>query len=145
MSTSFEISDPSYMVKIEPLELSYYDADNDWDANWIKSKVSVKAGNFHGDYTADFRTHDFVSFKKHLEVLYDNLSGAAEFYDIEGYLELKIYGDGIGHFEVQVDACDNPGHEARHLTFTMHFDQTYIKGFVNDLNAITQEFPIIGN
>lgn len=144
MSTIFEISESGNMVRIETIERRYTDADNDWDSNWIKSQVTVKSGSFYGEYMAEFMTVDFAQFEIELSHLYDNLSGIAEFSDIEGYLELKIQGDGIGHFEMNVDACDNPGYEARHLTFTMHFDQTYIKGFVNHLKKITEEFPTIG-
>ena len=54
-------------------------------------------------------TIDFEKFKKDLSELYDNLSGSVNFSNIEGYLELKIIGDGIGHFEVNVKACDQPG------------------------------------
>ena len=144
MSASFEISESGDMVKIEALEFSYPDADYDWDSNWIKSKVTVKGGSFHGEYRAEFMTLDFAKLEKEFNALYDNLSGEAEFKDREGYLELKIVGDGIGHFEVDIKACDNPGIYGSYLNFTMNFDQTYIKGFVNHLRRITEEFPIKG-
>ena len=145
MDTYFEISESGNIVRIEPMGFRKYESDIDWHENWIKTKIFVKGGSFSGEYIADIRPVDFVQFKKSLNVLYDNLSGAAEFNDVEEYLTLKIKGDGIGHFEMQVTACDKPGFEASYLNFTMHFDQTYIKGLVNNLNKITEEFPVTGN
>lgn len=145
MDTCFEISESGNIVRIEPMEFLKYDSDIDWDKNWIKTRIFIKGGSFSGEYIANIRTVDFAGFKKSLGALYDNLSGSAEFYDIEEYLTLKIKGDGIGHFEMQVTACDKPGYEASYLNFTMHFDQTYIKGLVNNLNKITEVFPVTGN
>ena len=61
------------------------------------------------------------------------------------YLELQIIGDGIGHFEVNVKASDQPGVNASELTFTMGFDQTELNELVNQLDRITKQFPIIGD
>lgn len=141
----FEIFDAGDMVRLEPLELIKYDSDLDWDKNWVKTNVTVKGGKFSGQYSGDFMTVDFAKFKQELSLLYNNLKGTAKFNDLEGYLELKITGDGIGHFGVDVKACDHPGIYASELTFTMGFDQTVIKDLINQLDIITQQFPIIGD
>ena len=141
----FELSDSGDSVKLEPLERINFDSDIDWDKNWVKTIVTVKGGKFSGNYTADIMTVDFEKFKQELSVLYDNLGGSAHFYDVERYLELKIKGDGIGHFEVDVRACDEPGVNASELTFTMTFDQTQIKGLVRQLDLITNHYPIVGD
>ncbi len=141
----FELFDDGDIVRLEPLELIKYYSDLDWDKNWIKTKVTVKGGKFSGQYSGDFMTVDFEKFKQELSQLYDNLKGTANFNDLEGYLELKIIGDGIGHFEVNVKACDQPGINASELTFTMGFDQTGLKELVNQLDRITKSFPIIGD
>lgn len=141
----FELFDAGDIVRLEPLELIKYDSDLDWDKNWIKTKVTVKGGKFSGQYSGDFMTVDFEKFKQELSRLYNDLKGTANFNDLEGYLELKIIGDGIGHFEVNVKACDQPGVNASELTFTMTFDQTELKELVNQLNRITKKFPIVGD
>jgi hypothetical protein len=64
---------------------------------------------------------------------------------LEGYLEMKITGDGIGHFEVNIKACDKPGIYGSCLTFSLNFDQTYIKKLTNKLDEIIKEFPVSGN
>jgi hypothetical protein len=145
MDTFFEISESGNTVRIEPIEFHKYDSDIDWDKNWIKTKIFVKGGHFSGEYIADIMSIDFETFKQSFSALYDNLSGVSEFYDLEGYLNLKIKGDGIGHFEMQVTACDRLGVNASHLHFSMQFDQTYIKRLSNELNKITEEFPVSGN
>lgn len=141
----FEIVDSGNIVKIEPLEVIKYDSDLDWDKNWIKTKITVKGGPFSGQYYADMMTVDFEKFKQELSSLYDNLSGTANFENIEQALQLKIKGDGIGHFEVNVSAAANPGINSVDLNFSMAFDQTEIKNLINQLDKITKAFPIIGD
>lgn len=141
----FEIFDAGDLVRLEPIELIKYNSDVDWDKNWIKTQVTIKGGKFSGQYSGDFMTVDFEKFKQELSILYDNLQGTANFNDLEGFLELKITGDGIGHFEVNVKACDQPGVNASELTFTMGFDQTELKDLVNQLDRITKQFPITGD
>jgi hypothetical protein len=145
METYFEISESGDSVRVEVLKYAHYGAESDWDKNWVKSKVAVKAGSFSGEYNAEFRTTDFDRFKKDFSALYDNLSGGALFSDLEGYLELRIVGDGNGHFEMKATANDKPGIYGSQLTFEMNFDQTYIKDIVRQLDRITEAFPVVGN
>ena len=141
----FELYDAGDLVRLEPIELIKYSSDIDWDKNWVRTQVIIKCGKFSGQYLGEFMTVDFEKFKQELSRLYDNLKGSANFNDLEGYLELKIDGDGIGHFEVQGKACDKPGINGSELSFTMAFDQTALKGLVNQLDQITQQFPIQGD
>jgi hypothetical protein len=137
----FELIDAGDLVRLKPIELIKYDSDIDWDKNWVKTQVTVKGGKFSGQYTGEFMTVDFEKFKQELSKLYNNLKGTANFNDLEGYLELKINGDGIGHFEVEVKACDQPGINGSELTFTMAFDQTELNELVKQLDRITKRFP----
>ena len=86
-----------------------------------------------GQFDADFMTGDFILFKQQLTSLYDNLKGQAHFSGLEGQLELKIEGDGLGHFEVDVLACENQLWGAT-LSFTLTFDQTILKQLVMQLD-----------
>ncbi|SFT40186.1 hypothetical protein SAMN05216474_0358 [Lishizhenia tianjinensis] len=140
-----ELSDSGDLVRLESIELIKYDSDIDWDKNWLKTQVTVKGGKFSGQYLGEFMTFDFEKLKQELSRLYDNLKGTANFNDLEGYLELKIEGDGIGHYEVEVKACDQPGINESTLTFTMNIDQTELKELINQLDRITQQFPITGD
>ena len=141
----FELFDAGDLVRLEPLEFINYDSDIDWDKNWVKTQVTVKGGKFSGQYSGEFMTIDFEKFKQELSRLYNNLKGTSSFNDIEGYIELKINGDGLGHFNVEVKACDKPGIYGSELSFTMAFDQTELKELVNQLDRITKQFPIEGD
>ena len=141
----FELFDAGDLVRLEPIELINYNSDIDWDKNWVKTKVTIQGGKFSGQYFGEFMTVDFEKFKQELSRLYNNPNGTANFNDLEGYLELKIHGDGIGHFEVKVKACDQPGIDGSQLTFTMAFDQTELKEHANQLDQITKQFPISGD
>lgn len=141
----FELTGSGDMVRLEPKTLARGSGElTDWDRNWINTLVTVKGGHFTGQFEAMFMTTDFERFKQELKPLYDNLKGTAKFSGFEGQLELKIKGDGIGHFEVDVLACDQPGIGGV-LTFKMSFDQTIIKDLVEQLDSITRKFPIVGD
>lgn len=140
----FEISDSGNLIRIEPIEIIDYDSNIDWDKNWLKTKFTIKGGEFSGEYFGDIMTVDFKQFSKEFSLLYDNLNGTANFHDLEGYLDLKIQGDGLGHFDVNVTACDQPGIESSELIFKMSFDQTIIKNLDFQLELITKKYPVIG-
>lgn len=140
----FELSDNENFVRMEHFELPYIDSDSDWDKNCIRTKITVKSDVFTGSFTGDFTTLDFEKFKQELAKLYDNLIGGAQFYGHENYLDLRIKGDGFGHFDVNVSACANPGYGGT-LDFEISFDQTQINDLVSQLDKITDIFPISGD
>jgi hypothetical protein len=141
----FEISDSGNLVRLEPKRYFREGCEIDWDNNWIITTVTVKGGVFSGQFNAEFMTFNFEMFKQELRSLYDNLKGSATFSGMEGQLQLEVVGDGIGHFDVNVEACDQPDVSGSVLTFTMGFDQTSIKELVFQLDRITKQFPIIGD
>lgn len=141
----FEIFDSGNLVRLEPIEYINYNSDSDWDKNWIKTKVTVKGGEFSGQYSGYFMTTYFETLKHELSRLYDNLAGVATCNDLEGFLELKINGDGFGHFNVNVKASDQPGLYTSELIFNLQFDQTELRRLSNQLKHITKHFPVIGD
>jgi hypothetical protein len=140
----FEIRDLGNYVRIEPTRRIKYNSDISWDHNWIKVNIAIKGGAFSGSYQGELLTVDLLRLKNDFSQLYNNLNGILSFNDIEGYLEMKITGDGIGHFSVNVRVCDKPGYGSE-LSFMMSFDQTQIKEMVNQLGLIAQDYPQIGN
>lgn len=141
----FEISNQGNSIKIETLYLIKYDSEIDYDRNWIQCKVIVSGGAFSGEYISDLMTTDFEKFKHELNSLYTNLNSVAEFYDLESAVNIKIKGDGIGHFNAEIICNDSPGIETAQLKYEIDFDQTFIKGIVKQLNDITRKFPIKGD
>ena len=140
----FEIKDSGEFVRLEPLKLINYKSDIDWDKNWVKTIVTVKGGSFSGKFEADIMTTDYEILKQEFRKLYDNLKGGFHFSDLERYVDITIKGDGIGHFNVEVTACDKPGNGSE-LAFELNFDQTQIKELVYQLESITKKFPIVGD
>jgi hypothetical protein len=80
----FELKDSGDFIRIDLLKLTYPDAKLDWDNNWIKSNVRVKAGAFTGQFDIELMTTDFEKFKQELSRLYDKLDGTALFDTLEG-------------------------------------------------------------
>jgi hypothetical protein len=139
----FEITDGSNVIKIEPLLWTYPDSDNDWDRNWISSRITIKGGTFEGKFSCDLLSSDFELFKRDLNKVYDNLNEIATFKTIEGQIEIKCIGDGLGHFAVKCKAMDEPG-TGNELNISISFDQTFIPELVRQLNKIIKAFPIQG-
>jgi hypothetical protein len=139
----FEISESGNFIRIELIKQSNPNAEMDWDANWIKGFVKVKAGVFSGEFKAEFMTVDFVSFKIELEKLYDKLNGIATFNTLESQIEIKIIGDGIGHLNAECEVMDF-GANGNKLMFEINFDQTHIPKILNQLEKIINKFPKIG-
>jgi hypothetical protein len=139
----FEISESRNFIRIELIKQSNPNAELDWDANWVKGFVKVKAGVFSGEFKAEFMTVDFVSFKNELEKLYYKLNGIATFHTLESQVEIKIIGDGIGHLNAECEVLDYAG-TGNKLIFEINFDQTHIPKILNQLEKITNRFPKIG-
>lgn len=142
---TFELIDNDFSLQIVPLRLMFPEAQTDRDKNLISTKIIINAGGFKGDYTGEIMTVDFERFKQGLKRLYDNLNGYANFDCLDRFLTIKINGDGLGHFNADCEAIDNPGFEERRLNFTLHFDQTQINNLVYQLDLITKKFPITGD
>ena len=140
----FEITDAGDLIRIEPFHLTNPKAQLDWDRNWIKTKVTVKGGVFSGEFVGEFMTTDFEIFKRQLKKLDQDFNATATFQPLEQQLTLKIKGDGLGHFDVDCEAAPQ-SHLGQTLTFSMNFDQTYIKELVKQLDKITKAFPINGD
>jgi hypothetical protein len=142
--TYFEITDAGDIIRLEPINLSYPNADLDWDRSWLKTKVTVQGRVFSGQFVAEFMTVDFEKFRRELKALDKDFNGNATFKPIEEQLVLSIKGDGLGHFEVDCEATPEH-HLGQTLTFSMSFDQTQLKDYVRQLDRITKAFPIDGD
>lgn len=130
-------------ISITVIGLLVIDATSNWDKNWLKTKISVQAGAFSGIYDADLTTFDFENFKQDLNSLYENLNSEIEFKDLEGYLYMKIKGNGLGNINAEISCSDDPGINAATLNFELNFDQTYIKPVIQRLNNITNKYPVV--
>ena len=139
----FEIIDGSDILKVEPLEWANPNSDNDWDKNWIRSRVTVKGGAFSGKFLCSLYSWDFELFKRSLKKAYDNLEETATFATMEEQIQINCFGDGLGHFKVDCKTMDQAG-TGNELRFKMSFDQTTIPNLVIQLDNITRAFSVRG-
>lgn len=137
------ISDSSDSIVIRPLDRTHPECVDYWDGNWLRTSIEIRAGAFQGAVIADLRTVEFASFRRQLDQVWRELNGEALFESLEHWIELRIVGDGRGHFELRGILHDGPGGGTT-LHFFMHFDQTSIPGMVAALDRIAARFPILG-
>lgn len=140
----FELNIDGDSVTIIPLKIINYNSELSWDKNWIEAQIIVEAGGFKGDYTGEFMIQDFVRFREELKELYTNLDSSAKFRGYENYLEIDIKGHGAGYFNATCIAVDQSGYQfGPELKFELGFDQTYIPGYIKQLDGIISRFPFI--
>ncbi|RKO68399.1 hypothetical protein D7322_27360 [Sphingobacterium puteale] len=130
-------------ISIKVIGLLVIDATSNWDKNWLRTKISVRAGAFSGIYDADLTTFDIENFEQDLNSLYENLNSEIEFKDLEGYLYMKIKGNGQGNINAEISCSDDTGINAATLNFELNFDQTYIKPVIQKLKNITNKYPVV--
>lgn len=97
----------------------------------------VKGNIFSGSYNAEFMAISFSDLYKNFITLNNNFNESLCFSDLEETLELKIQGDGLGHFHISVASVTyNGGYSA--LKFEFDFDQTHINQMLNQLYKINE-------
>jgi hypothetical protein len=141
----FEIKNGGDFIRINAIGLLLPNADLTWDRNWIDTNIEVNVSPFRGKYRASLMTVDFEKFKQELKRIYKDLNGVTMFDSLEGDIEIKINGDGLGHFTASCIARDTTTPDGSQLEFSLTFDQTQIPGLINQLDEITKQFPIIGD
>ena len=130
---------------IEALRRSHPNATDYWDGNWIHCTIEVTVGGFRGRVDADLRSTDFVSFRKGLEAVYSQLNGEASLETMEGWIALRLAGNGRGHFALDCELLDQPGFGNR-LRFRLPpLDQTELPPCVEALRRIEAAFPVAGS
>ena len=120
------------------------DADDDgWDANWVVAVISVVMGGFRGTVRASLRTDEIHRFNRELKSLNTTLAGTAVLDSLERWIALTVRAESRGQIRVCGEIRDRAG-GGNVLAFEMTVvDQTYIGGWIDGLDAIAAEFPII--
>ncbi len=137
-----EIATGGDLIRIEPIKLMYPNSTDEYDRAWIESKVITKAGPFSGEFLAPFMTVDFEMLKRQFQKLQFDFDAEVWFEPLEQQLTLKkLTSDKLGHFEFRCNVWPEPHLECS-LDFTINFDQTYIAGFIRQLEVITRSFPM---
>jgi hypothetical protein len=130
-------------LTINVLGRSHYPAADYWDGNWVTASVEVQAGGFRGSVGGHLRAEELVAFHDQLARLQESLRGTAEFATMEGWLSIRVEGDGRGHMECRCVIRDEPG-IGNTLDCTLATDQTCTRATVAELAAAVQAFPVVG-
>ncbi|MCS7168079.1 MAG: hypothetical protein RMI91_11915 [Gemmatales bacterium] len=120
------------------------EASDYWDSNWISASVEVKAGGFRGSASGHLRAEELAEFHRQLAQLQESLWGTAEFTTMEGWLSIRVEGDGLGHMTCRVVVRDEPS-VGNTLDCTLRTDQTFTRSTVAELAAAVQVFPVVGS
>lgn len=129
-------------LTIALLGRSHPQATDYWDGNWVRAEVEVMAGGFHGSVPGDLRAEEVAQFHGQLARLQESLQGTAEFETMEGWLSIRVMGDGKGHMKFRCVIRDQPG-IGNTLDCTLSTDQTFTRSTVSELAAAVQAFPVI--
>ena len=132
-------------MKIDIRGRTFPDVSGDYfDANLLDTMVECHVGGFNGIVPAEIRTDEFRSFRDELKQLFALLDGAAELRVLQGQINLKFQGDGLGHINVWGTLTDRIG-VGNVLKFELHIDQTFLPDLLQQLDAIEIEFPVLDN
>lgn len=138
----FELSDSGDSIRICINGLDNSDTEKDCGIYWLKSEIFVKAGGFSGNFKASLENFDFEDFLKQLKSLYIKLDGSAVFQTIENQVKINIVGDGIGHLSAKCELMDFAG-SGNVLLFKINFDQSHLPKIINQLEIITNKYPVV--
>lgn len=131
-------------LRIDVTGRAHPEATDFWDGNWLNTPISVHAGAFRGRIVARLRTTDLADFRRRLELVNEALVGEAVLKTIEGWIELRVIGDGRGHMDTRAKLTDEPG-----LRNELHFaidglDQTHVVEVLKQLWSIEARYPTVG-
>jgi hypothetical protein len=126
------------------LEASGYErpaAVDVYDANWLKTRVSIQSGPFSGIFQAPFSTYDFARLESQLADAVSRLTGKVEFESAEGDLAFSISFSNRGTAEVSGVAKPNAFAGAR-ITFSFETDQSMLAEAVDQLTGLLRRLPV---
>jgi len=130
-------------ITINILGKTYPESKDYGDGNWLGSEIYFSLGAFNGSIKAHLRSSEFETFLEKVKILYDKLKGVAEYSSMEGWLSIKITGDGRGHMLIEGVICDDPD-IGNKLIFIINYDQTGLKNTLEGLEYILEKYPVIG-
>jgi len=116
MATTFTFFAESDRIEIRIVEFENCSPQNDRDAFFLDSTVTIQAGAFLGSFKASITTDDLVSLHQQLKSAITTLSGTVSFQNTGGSLALSITLDSTGRAAITGVAQPN-----RLRSGTLHF------------------------
>jgi hypothetical protein len=116
-------------------------ADNEADANWLASFLTVKAGPFSGTMRLAFMTHDLTVLRDRLKQALASQSGAVAFENTDGELSLAVDFNERGGASIKgVARTHGPLGAALHFQFET--DQSALTQTLYQLEDALRAFPV---
>jgi multidrug efflux pump subunit AcrA (membrane-fusion protein) len=126
------------------IEVSAYEnpsATDEDDANWLASKLTVKAEPFSGSFKVAFTTHDFASLHERLKKALASLSEAVTFQSTEDDLSLTIEFNKRGTATI-AGVAQPHGSRGAALHFRLDTDQSALTRTLRELESVLRRFPV---
>ncbi|MFB9317760.1 WapI family immunity protein [Cryptosporangium minutisporangium] len=120
------------------------DVSDYWDGNWLHTRIQVRVGRFTADLDADLRTDDLQRFAAELRRLDETLSGSAVLGTLEHWIELTVTCEPSGRLTVTGEVLDDPAGGNQLIFELRQFDQTYLAGWLGQLEEFDRAFPTVG-
>ena len=145
MTAKFQIGSTNVEhLSITVLGREHAGADDYWDGNWVIAAISVAVGGFTGNVRASLRTDEIHRFNEGLKLVNQNLFGAAVLESMEHWISLTVQAGSRGRIAISGELRDGAG-VGNVLSFDLaEVDQTYLAGWISDLDDIEKTFPVIG-
>lgn len=121
-------------LTIEVLDYERPTASDVYDANWLKTTVSVAAGPFSGSFRANLTTWEFAKLHGQLAEAVERLSGRVDFESTESDVVLSVEFSHRGTATVSGLLRPN-GSEKTTLSFNFETDQSMLADTVRQLDG----------
>jgi hypothetical protein len=105
----------------------------------VNAEVAVRMHVWSARYAAQFLEDDFHEFADGLRMLSESPSKPAILFSSDGYPDLTLTRDELGHVDVKGEAWDTPRWGA-HLEFAFQIDQTYLPPVIASIESMLRLF-----
>ena len=102
---------------------------------WLDAEVAIRVGAWSGRYFAQFHEDDFLGFAQELDELHASLKGEATLSSLDGYLDLTLTADGLGHISVVGEGWDRP-RVGSHLILSYESDKTALSPLQAEVTSL---------
>jgi hypothetical protein len=121
----------------------YPDAQDYSDGNWMN--VTVHCGERGASVWVSgplIEIFGMAAWLKETKALYSTLEGKAELFSYEPELQVRLKAGGEGHMGMTVDITPDCAMQKHQFKFAI--DQTYLKPFIAECEALLEKFPVRG-
>lgn len=113
-----------------------------WHANWLHCSADVVFGGSHDSFEWQLRNEDLFRFLCGLERITD-CSGEALLETGDGWLDIRVVHNEVGGVEVVCKIEENSA-EDRTVEFTLPLQRAQFLALKDQLQAVLEEYPILG-